>query len=1041
MTKKELPIDTLHRPLEKRKNRMKRASLKCLVTGGLCLSLAGWLAAQKPAAPPQSGGATTEPNYAAELPRIPPLSVDDELKSFELQPGFRVELVAAEPLVRDPVAFAFNGRGQLFVVEMCDYSEQETEHLGSIALLTDTNGDGRMDQRKTFAEGLSWPTAIWPWKDGALVAEPPQLIWLRDTDGDGVSDRREIWFEGFGRTNVQGLVNSLRWTVDGNIAGATSSSGAELKSPGHPDSDKNAISLRGRDFVIDPLNQQLQPASGGGQHGMCFNRWGDKFATSNSDHLQQILDLEGWLSDHRAAVPVPSLRRSIAVDGPQAEVYRSSPVEPWRIVRTRLRVSGAVPGVVEGGGRAAGYFTGATGTCIMDREAGFGDGDYDTALVCDVGSNLVHRKRLIPKGLFWSGERIDQGTELLRSSDIWFRPVQLGDGPDGGLYIADMYREVIEHPKSLPPVIKRHLDLTSGRDRGRIWRVVPTSATVVTAPADTIAPATQSSAQLASLLHHPVAWQRRMASQLLIERNALDAAEALEAASLTGPRPEGRLLALHVLERLGKLSDDVLGRALADRHPRVAAHAIELAGREERAATFARQLTQIPATDAHVQLALSMAAASLPAPAKVDLLRKLMSVVEEPITRATIILSAGNDSPELFRSASGQAVTDSWLKLVLPAWAQTLRQKPTAGDADFRQALKRLLSSELAASGAARDVWTSGLAQLPNRATADVLLGLLDTKARDDFEAFVQARVEQAIAKAGEQAADAKATAQQAAALRDLRLLPEDELDQRGGELIDPTTVEPVQLAAIEALLWNSPERALKTLLPELPRMTPSLKREALTAMLGYSQSLEQIADAIERNEIAKAEIAPDVRQRLFASPNKRQAERFKKLLSTASADRAEVIDRYRPALAKVAEMSPADVAAGRMTFQRVCAQCHRLEDLGNDVGPPLKQLADKSPDQLLDIILDPNREVDPKFLGYSVLLVDGRVLAGIIREESAGQIVLAETGGKQHTIARGDIEQLKTTGLSLMPVGLEEQISAEQMAQLIAYLKRAGSQ
>jgi putative heme-binding domain-containing protein len=213
-----------------------------------------------------------------------------------------------------------------------------------------------------------------------------------------------------------------------------------------------------------------------------------------------------------------------------------------------------------------------------------------------------------------------------------------------------------------------------------------------------------------------------------------------------------------------------------------------------------------------------------------------------------------------------------------------------------------------------------------------------------------------------------------------------------------------------------------------------------LTIVLGYSQALERVADGIERNEIAKAEIAPDVRQRLFTTPNKRQAERFKKLLSTASADRAQIIERYRPALANVSALSSDGIAAGRMTFQRICAQCHRLDDMGNDVGPPLKQLADKSPEQLLDIVLDPNREVDPKFLGYSVLLDDGRVLAGIIREESAGQIVLAETGGKQHTIARSDIEQLKTTGLSLMPIGLEEQISPEQMAQLIGYLKKAGS-
>ncbi len=228
-----------------------------------------------------------------------------------------MELVAAEPLVQDPIAFAFNAQGHLFVVEMKDYSEQETESLGSIALLKDTDGDGKMDERTTFVDGLSWPTAIWPWRDGVLVAAAPRITWYRDTNADGKCDSSEVWFDGFQRANVQGLVNSLRWGVDGFLHGATSSSGADL--------DHQKVQLRGRDFAIDPLNQSIIPESGGGQHGMNFNRWGDKFVTSNSDHLQQVIDLDQWLSDHPATVSIPSLRLSIAEDGPQAEVFRASP--------------------------------------------------------------------------------------------------------------------------------------------------------------------------------------------------------------------------------------------------------------------------------------------------------------------------------------------------------------------------------------------------------------------------------------------------------------------------------------------------------------------------------------------------------------------------------------------------------------------------------------------------------------------------------------------------------------------------------------------
>ena len=150
---------------------------------------------------------------------------------------------------------------------------------------------------------------------------------------------------------------------------------------------------------------------------------------SNSDHLQQVLDLESWLGTHASQAAIPQLRRSIAADGPQAEVFRSSPVEPWRIVRTRLRTQGLVPGPVEGGGRAAGYFTGATGTCVVGETSAFGSSGYDTALVCDVGSNLVHRKKLVDHGLFWEANRIDSASELVRSSDTWFPARSAGGWP------------------------------------------------------------------------------------------------------------------------------------------------------------------------------------------------------------------------------------------------------------------------------------------------------------------------------------------------------------------------------------------------------------------------------------------------------------------------------------------------------------------------------------------------------------------------------------------------------------------------------------
>lgn len=945
---------------------------------------------------------SADKDYSTELPRIPPKSPEEELLSFETVPGFTVELVAAEPLVADPIAFAFDTRGQLFVVEMKDYSEQETECLGSIALLRDINGDGKMDERTTFVEGLSWPTAIWPWRDGVLVAEPPRITWFRDTDKDGKSDKSEVWFEGFQRTNVQGLVNSLRWGVDGYIHGATSSSGADIV--------QNKIQLRGRDFSIDPLKKSLTPESGGGQHGMNFNRWGDKFVTSNSDHLQQVINLDQWLSEHPTSVSIPSLRRSIAEDGPQAEVFRASPVEPWRIVRTRLRMSGVAPGIVEGGGRAAGYFTGATATLIMDQEAGFGIPGFDTAVVCDVGSNLVHRKQVRPNGLFYTANRIDPQAELLRSSDIWFRPVQLGDGPDGAIYIADMYREVIEHPKSLPPMIKKHLDLTSGRDRGRIWRLKPNDLTKrMTPPQKWIGDCTNQ--ELVERLSSPIAWQRKSASQELVERNAQDVASELKRAA-ESKLPEANILALHCLSRLGQLDETTLRKAVSNAEAHVQAHAIDLIRQNGLAKAFLPELVKSSSsTEPIVQLQVALAASALPTDQRVDLLKHMIGA-KDSLVRAIIATAAADEAPQLI--AAPNLAPDSlraWLELMMPAWTK----KSESQAKEIGVSLSFGLSNEKS-----RASWLAGLRSLPSATDASRLLKLADSKVTEAALAFV----ENELTKIAE---DSKTPVD---ALSWVGLLPSDRQKAIANDALVPSNSESRQLPVIDSLLWADPNAASELLVDRFQNLTPELQRAVLGGLLRYPSTLPSLAKAIKSKKVLTAQIPPDTRVRLLASNDKALGKQFSELLTAVSADRAAIIAQYAPAITE------GDVEAGKLVFNRVCAQCHRLSEMGNDVGPPLKQLSDKSPQQLLETILDPNREIDPKYASYTVLLQDGRVFTGIIAEEAASQIVIAEAGGKKHTLARNDIDQLRSTGVSLMPNGLEQQITPEQMNQLISFLK-----
>ncbi len=162
------------------------------------------------------------------LPRVPPKSPDEAIASFEVADGFRIELVAAEPLIVDPVAMAFDEDGRIYVVEMRDYSEQDKERLGRVRLLRDEDGDGKFETSRVFVEGLSWPTAIACYDGGVFIGSAPDILYCKDTDGDGVADEQKVVFTGFGRGNVQGLINSFQWGLDGRIHGATSSRRAQV---------------------------------------------------------------------------------------------------------------------------------------------------------------------------------------------------------------------------------------------------------------------------------------------------------------------------------------------------------------------------------------------------------------------------------------------------------------------------------------------------------------------------------------------------------------------------------------------------------------------------------------------------------------------------------------------------------------------------------------------------------------------------------------------------------------------------------------------
>ncbi|MDQ3625026.1 MAG: cytochrome C, partial [Verrucomicrobiota bacterium] len=283
------------------------------------------------------------------------------LAAFQIKGGFRVELAAAEPNVVDPVAMAFDENGRLFVAEMRDYPERRKERLGTIRLLEDTDADGVYEKSTVFAKHLGWPTTVICYGGGLFVGAVPDIVWLKDTNGDGVADERKVIFTGFSPGENPEIAprcfKGFQWGLDNRIHGATSGNGGSVTAVAG--ALREPIDLRGRDFSFDPRTLTMRAESGAAQFGLSFDERGRKFVCSNSHHIQTVMYEDRYTQRNPLFAMRPALV-DIAADGPAASIFRISPDEPWRILRTRWRVEGRVKGPIESG-RPSGNFTSAAG--------------------------------------------------------------------------------------------------------------------------------------------------------------------------------------------------------------------------------------------------------------------------------------------------------------------------------------------------------------------------------------------------------------------------------------------------------------------------------------------------------------------------------------------------------------------------------------------------------------------------------------------------------------------------------------------------------
>ncbi|NOZ39904.1 MAG: hypothetical protein GXP24_06730 [Planctomycetes bacterium] len=529
-------------------------------------------------------------------PESQALSPTDSLATIHVPEGYTIELVASEPLIRDPVALAWDEQGRLWVAEMSDYPlgiDGQGKPGGRIRVLEDTNNDGTYDQSHIFVDGLSFPSGVLPWRQGVLITAAPNILYAVDTDHDGKADKTEILFAGFQERNQQLRVNGLRWGLDNWIYCASGSHVARYDDASRILSTKTGemVLIGSRDFRIRPATGELDPQAGPSQFGRNRDDWGNWFGSMNSHPLwHYVLEDHYTRRNPHAAPPAP--RRQLILP-------RNPKVYPAKAPQKRFHNF-----------QQSGRFTSACSAIIYRDQQLFTDNVDQHGFTCEPFHNLVQHFALQNEGVSFSAERSPANAKLdfFASTDRWCRPVFATTGPDGALWIADMYRYMIEHPQWLTPEGRQELKpfFRHGETQGRIYRIFPKGKK----PRKILNLKKLSNQALIEALETPNGVQRDLIQQALLARSDPAIKPLLVSLVKNSPQPLARLHALCTLEGLDAITPEILLVALADQHSGVQRHAIRIAepiaGANPQVLAVATELVSSANAKVRQQLAYSL---------------------------------------------------------------------------------------------------------------------------------------------------------------------------------------------------------------------------------------------------------------------------------------------------------------------------------------------------------------------------------------------------------------------------------------------------
>jgi len=975
----------------------------------------------------QAGAPAAETKAAdPEAPtRTLPRSPEETLKSLHLPANLVAEVVAAEPLISSPVAIDFGPDGKLWVVEMLDYPYGMDGHGkpgGRVKYLESSKNDGHFDRATVFLDHLQMPNGILAWRDGVLITAAPDILYARDTDHDGKADKVDVLYTGFKTGNPQLRVNGLRPGLDNWIYVANGWSGGVVESR----KTGQKLDIKGHDVHIRPETGEMELISGVSQFGREHDDAGRWFGTDNAHPLfHYTLDDADLRRNPAIAFPEP---KNQLLPLPLPPVFPKS-----RFARRYIGLD------------HHGHFTSACGISVYRDELLFPASGAEAlhAFICEPVHNLIQHQALTETAdatFAAKREEGEPGADFVASDDNWFRPVMTRCGPDGAIWVVDMYRYMIEHPDWLNDVGKRELApyYRDGAARGRIYRIYPKDATPRAWPRLE----GRSAAELVGELESPSGYTRDRAQMMLLwNRDADAAAPALERMATTSASSHGRLHALCTLDGLHRLTANVLTHSLGDGDAAVRTHAVRLAaGFLTDAGVLKRviDLADDPSPFVRVRVACTLGD-STDAGAAAGLAHLATAHPADATLAAAVASSLRNHGPAVTRAllARDDAMDTALFTYIVRA---------AASARGTSESLAPLI--DYLVDGRRRD----------NPHALATLAGLLDVLASHGKPLSAAAK-DPTLIPGYERIAgllrDVRGIPAEVGRAIPLRIAATDLSGRLGetrdsdlkmvGQLLTSRTPLELQLSAIRAVGRMGDVKADGASSPS-PSSPSSPASILLAGWADDSPAVRSaVADALLAREswalaLAQSPAARDLdfsrRQRLLNHSSAKVKEAARATLAQAAginADRQKVIDAYRPAL----ELR-GDAGHGREVFDQNCATCHRIGSAptGHDIGPNLLTVHDWTKENMLTAILDPDRTVEPRYLAYTATLHDGSALTGLLTRESADHVTLKTLDDADHDLARAGLVSLKSTNHSLMPQGFESALSPQDLADVMAFVQ-----